>query len=83
MDNLYDVGTRKAEELIRQIESDNISVGNNYGKLERYRYEVAFYTKMISYINEKEEKILKSMTSDLNLKYPDRLSIDWLKIETY
>ena len=77
MDNLYDVGTRKAEELIRQIESDNISVGNNYGKLERYRYEVAFYTKMISYINEKEEKILKSMTSDLNLKYPDRLSIDW------
>ena len=76
MDNLYDVGTRKAEELIRQIESDNISVGNNYGKRERYRYEVAFYTKMISYINEKEEKILKSMTSDLNLKYPDRLSID-------
>lgn len=76
MDNLYDVGTRKAEELIRQIESDNIFVGNNYGKLERYRYEVAFYTKMISYINEKEEKILKSMTSDLNLKYPDRLSID-------
>ena len=75
--NLYNVGIEKAEELIRDIESDNVSIGGEYGDFERFRYEVAFYTKLISYINKKEQELLLSMTSDLNLKYPDRLSIDW------
>lgn len=74
--NLYEIGQRKAMELIREIESDNISIGNEYGNAERYRYEIAFYTKLISYINEKEEKILESMTNELKLKYPNKLFID-------